>query len=88
MSSLGQRLQGLPSVRTRTHARPQRPRPRAKLGDSACSSPATVYYDAVESVQSEDEGAFPVCARPCYPVRFVMRPRHDAGLCPGSNCCG
>ena len=59
-----QRLQGLPSVRTHTDGRTQRPRPRARLGDSACSSPTTVYYDALESVQSEDEGSIPVCPGP------------------------
>ena len=47
-----------------TGAHTQRLRPRAKLGDSACSSPATVYYDALESVESEDEGATSVCPGP------------------------
>lgn len=57
-----QRLHSLPSVRTHTDGRTQRP--RARLGDSACSSPTTVYYDALESVQSEDEGSIPVCPGP------------------------
>ena len=48
-------------MRTHTDGHTQRPRPRARLGGSACSSPTTVYYDALESVLSEDEGRILVC---------------------------
>ncbi|KAK9836361.1 hypothetical protein WJX81_008704 [Elliptochloris bilobata] len=55
--SLGQRLQQLPAVRTHVAAGAQRPLSRTKFGDSACSSPDTVYYDVVEYMRSDDDSA-------------------------------
>ena len=63
-----QRLQQLPALRTRVEPG-QRARPRAVFGDSACSTPATVYYDAVQFVHSDDDddGGLAARARPRQP---------------------
>ncbi len=62
-----QRMQLSPVLRARADA------PRARFSDSACSSPASVYLSAAESVFSDDRPAAPVGALPPLAAFCLLR---------------